>query len=271
MDRFSPFNQKTDGSVLNGPALVVRSGHEGNDSLLAHEYGHAVFSSNLRKRFPELFAPFQKQGRAYVKNLQLTAKIEAEMDQVLKAVQIAESQSPAAQAEVIRLTSSYGELNRKVIRLKNELKVLGPPLQELKNAVSPYSEFFADLLTVHTFKNPEAIRNGLERVERSARGTPAFQGRDFKIMHDVQGWEYGEPHILLAPVRSHVWKKYLSRKPYAGTPQVLTHVFNAIISELKLNTIRGVAQIPVDEPQVLRKMNADLIRAIDQEMKSFRP
>ena len=42
MDRFSPFNQKTDGSVLNGPALVVRSGHEGNDSLLAHEYGHLL-------------------------------------------------------------------------------------------------------------------------------------------------------------------------------------------------------------------------------------
>lgn len=41
-DRFSPFNPKPEGLALDGPAIVVRAGHAGNESLLTHEYGHLL-------------------------------------------------------------------------------------------------------------------------------------------------------------------------------------------------------------------------------------
>jgi len=88
----------------------------------------------------------------------------------------------------------------------------------------------------------------------------ALRSRDFSVRHVLDGWDYEEPHVLLGPTRHEVWNRYLSHPKLADKPELLSHVFDAIVSELKARDIAPPALS-------LAELNRRLMKALEQEFE----
>jgi len=180
--------------------------------LFAHELGHGVFNELIREDWP-LYDQFIKddleimvQGDKFFKSWEKVDQLKTDIlnlhlpeDEAL--INKIKDEINKISNEQKTLTDLIEDLNNKMIKNKMYL--------QLRSIISPYHEFFADLVGIFYANNPQAMYlaltyNGIDlELDNNAKAM------DFTIDHPVETWNDSEVHNLLAPTRYFVWKNFL--------------------------------------------------------------
>lgn len=241
--------------------------------ILAHEYGHIVFSENYGLREPvwrEAFKVFRaKLPELTQKNQQYNDTL-VEIDRVQKLLESTKDPAQIAQlkGEVLKLTMI-------TLRINQEIQKEGALISALSTIARPYNEFFADVMAVlYTGK--------ASSIEDAVTFTHALQGkgkvpelskesnnaRDFKDgVRNGTHKDNFEDHGYFSTVRVNVWESYLASPTYrtAKRGQVTEAIFEAIAKECSA-LIHGGAPVSFHGKEKWLEMNERLMKAIDTEM-----
>jgi hypothetical protein len=144
-------------------------------SVFAHEYGHLVFGRMLEKEIPR-FAEIRKIGDR-ISALEIE-KIHADSTQVAALTQ--------------QIKETY------------DLIYKNPELIRISQIVSPYNEFFADMIAVYETQSQSAISSALFYPGMDRNVMAYTEARDFGQARDVDTWNQTEEHVLFSPLRSAV-------------------------------------------------------------------
>ncbi len=240
------------GHILNVPQRFFRKSKKGKlhiksgDKILpiiAHEYGHAIFTKKLSDNLPLLkpiiFRRAQissklrdvKQILEDVKNPNLTGQ--------QRKLRLAQVQVKSKEISEIKKTFQSREIVQKVI------KVIGP-----------YHELFADIVSVYYYDDLEIMKETLSHPEYSESENNLVLRRSFSSHeHEI---DENDLHGILGAVRSHIGQYYMpsnnnEKKLFLNT------IFSAIKSEIRFQLN------PLNSPLSSEKLNSRLINKIDTE------
>ncbi len=229
-------------------------------SILAHEYGHAVFDRNIYKALPE-FKQIEDIGNQMVG----VSRYIKELEQAIIRVK---NGAP--------LPKKFKSLDELVATFKNLTKEYKNAMQ---NPVYKYSalitevsrgqnELFADMTAAIYAGKPDVITDALNMAKIQL---DPFDYRSFDSPIAVKNWHEAEEHILFSPMRYHVGRNYLFNSKYARhRPVVLKKVFNAIIEELRLYSHAVYKQqYAVFKGLTPAKLNQRLMKNIDSRFTNY--
>lgn len=166
-----------------------------------------------------------------------------------------------------------------------------PRPQALHNLSGPYQELFADLLTVVSQNDPQAVSRPLHRFAEAT--DPRVRMRDFggtvfdakwnepEVVVGEFGPIYGaspldappeklrkisDEHLAFAPVRSYLWENYFSRPEHAANkPALMRIVFFTIAQEVVArhgnSSLRNLS---------FAQASARLLRALDKALAGYK-
>ena len=258
----------------------------------AHEYGHAIFQKNLER--------WEYDGKVWIMLGKFTADI-IQMELSMMKIQVQLEICYAKRAKLDSDSSERSKLNEEISSLEKDLDsvlessdhLAGDEIIEtikLRKAIAdPYNELFADLVGVlYSFKG-DAISDTLNRTRAWTENDLGFRdgviGRDFTSKKNrLDNWKVKKMiHVLFAPVRYHLWEKYLEKhlrkdkeKSFRG--KMLGGVFAAIKKELEKIYPRIIKLNP-DYPEMtyqyfsdteILRLNSELIKSIDFEIGNIR-
>ena len=227
-------------------------------AVIAHEYGHAFFYENMRQRFPDIFSPVSKFETKYVSVTAAIKKMRASEENIKSQLVLANAASDEVKAE--RLSKELRIIQHgSLLEASMESEAVLIPLQRLRRTLEPYSELFADAVAVRVFNDPSVMRRFYQSANGHGVRRSMVPATDFSRNHRAEHWNLTEPHVLLSPTRTHLWRQYFSNPAYARYPDLMSRLLAAIGKEVR-------SHVNVTEQLSPRKMNEQLIKAIDEEM-----
>jgi len=238
--------------------------------ILAHEYGHLIFNENYGPREPiwrDTIEGFKKLLPVLAEKNQELDAIELEVNKVFG--QMSGEMTPEKR---IGLIVKINELQNEAGKISDEIFELQAPFKGVFDRISPYNEFFADVVAVLYTGN-----SGI--IDRSVSFTRKMQGnniytkgalqsdkeRDFKnqVKHD----EDYEEHGYFSLVRNGVWDSYLA-SPSNRTKkrgEIMEAIFSAVAGETS-RVIRNPTPVFMKAEATWKELNRSLLEAIDREM-----
>jgi hypothetical protein len=232
----------------------------------AHEFGHSVFFANIERFAPlsgwayhkalvEFRAAQDKSKKEFQAYQDLGREIGARIDAVCKEGFKDSEACKQAMEEQVKLLAIMQDVM--------ESMGGGDEIFSVQSLHAPYNEFFADVVAVAIYEDPEAIRDALhfegEKKVMKNLGTR----RDFDLPGRLLVWKDDSIHNALTPSRVHLWKNYLSNGKVKSMDKalLLEKVLGAIGAEVDARAEKNEAMLPV------AVMNARLIKRLDAALK----
>ncbi|TVQ80276.1 MAG: hypothetical protein EA369_03015 [Bradymonadales bacterium] len=199
--------------------------------ILAHEYGHAIFSHLLDLNFPELGEKIQNLKT----EIDRQTGLEASLIQELRALKADDPRRPD-------LLNELKSLNSRSLQLE---------WLKLADFGWGFGELAADLIGVVYAGFGEAIAEVIHEP-----GDARF--RDFTVEHSVEGFDRNQEHERFAPTRFWLWENVLNRDDFAlKGPNKVKVILEALIVEMKERYQNGEMSLSPAES------NRRLIRLIE--------
>lgn len=208
--------------TLLSDSLYARRGAEvlKNDlGVHTHELGHLVSYANYHKTKPALTDFLFNEKHPF---------FETELDAAVKA-------SDQATHSKLEYDAVARGTNQKLADLRYQAwESAKARFEKAKQAFldkrqfwRAYDEVFADLIAVAWSKDPKIIARGT----RDSFGRMS-EARDFSVQRGIRGWRADNVHDQFAPVRSHLWSRYLEKDPSAAT-KVIGATHRAMLREIE--------------------------------------
>ena len=119
-----------------------------------------------------------------------------------------------------------------------------------------YNELFADTVAVLAFRDGAVITKLLSSSDKP------YVSRDFTRDLNAEGWNESADHRVLDPVRSFVWKRYISKHIQDSSFVVFT--------QLMLQTIQDEVNTRVSDPNLYdltpEQINVRLIQSLNTQL-----
>lgn len=233
------------GLIIRVPLRLTFSGPWGqvyygqfisSHSVMAHEYGHAIFSKMLEEQ--EFFKEMKEESVSFSqKDLELMAALNSGVDQ--KEVELIK-----AQREVILKSRTSNKEHARIRRI-----------------LGGYDELFADVVAVYAADNKRTMVNALFFNEISDQAFELVMARDFSgEERSFSNALLSEEHATFAQTRSFIgnnlWPSNDDEKK-----KFLSIVFDSILE----NVIERIKS-PTDEELSARELNENLIDSIKQRI-----
>ncbi len=234
--------------------------------VAAHEYGHLVFTQNVLSEVQLYQVSLGMLGQL-AKVAEALQNIQAQM--LLLAEKYEQSSPEVQQRIVVQLEELKQQAIRLVelgLQLKNQLD---PLFTWVRDATSPYNEFFADIIAVLYTENSESVFKAvqitmppedpdLDRRRRNDVDARSFKGAGLVHVHGKT------PHSVFKPAREFIWKKYLQRPTFLRNHKtaVATTLVRVMTSELVW--LQEHPEVNPTRDQVL--VNKRLIKLMDAEL-----
>jgi len=184
----------------------------GNVTTFVHEYGHAIFANWLKRDFPAYKQVSEEQKASVIANTQLYYYSDRRSTLNYKLEEL-ESLGQTTTEEYNKLQLEYKNVSRALAMsfgMNNGMDTSElERLQKINNLISPYTEMFADLVTVLNSNDPQAMYKAIAYPNMVERDQFLAEGRDFLIAHDIESWDSKVGHVLFAPARSYLYSEYL--------------------------------------------------------------
>lgn len=212
--------------------------------ITAHEFGHALFDVNMET----LLKPWGKVRTLY-------------------------NQSRIYNDQRNELIQNPDPGKEKILNEKIEAWVKETKENILYQIEAPYNEFFADVISIGTFKECDGLKNAVVGKSHSANndGHPELseprsfcKDISFEQTSNYMNTKYKEniPYIISAPTRFYVWNKYLNN-PNFNTSKVFEAILKGIANELNRRVLSQEWTISVKD------FNQNLQKSIDEQMSKI--
>jgi hypothetical protein len=258
-------------------------------AAVAHEQGHAIFDLNMHSRVPEWKSHMEKleaiQKARELIAVALETRFEIE-DKLIENGLVREDRRALSVFEALLrdrlpdgringgLPSAYThplfsewERAKKLERdaFETMSRVNSDDTLKLNAHMEPFTELFADCVAVLYFEDGAVISKGVNyagfagKTFEERRKLASTRGRDFTARYKASSWNHTNPHALLGPVRSHLWKYYLNNPMFrTKRAEILAKLLDVIADEAK--------ELKSLEP---REVNERLINSIEDQFQSL--
>ncbi len=231
-------------------------------TLFAHEYGHAIFGANFIVKLrgetyhlPDIARTYDGI-RAKVKEDPEYRKLKEEWQKI---------RFSSEQDKIKELNVQMNAISRRItasIDTGLEFEMHG-----LQFMVMPYNELFADLTAAMYTGNGAAVADSMQIAKqapfqvRNESGTVLktyreknaiiFRPRDFTVDIPIEEFmpDGGRTvfYTLLDPVRSQIWKQYVSKTAPENYGLILTAFIRAAEKHLNVRQLRGETSADIDQ------------------------
>jgi hypothetical protein len=169
----------------------------------AHEYGHYIFDAYMQKNNPMWGELACKYAAMSQKRTEVSSAIKKYSNQRYKLEeQIRNTHDNALRQKLLKQREALiAELNNHMDALAD----ISSQITKMKIFMvsTPYNELFADTVAALAFRDGRTITKLLSFSK-------SYSNRDFTKNISAEGWKDSEDHRLLDPVRSFIWKHYIS-------------------------------------------------------------
>lgn len=230
---------ESDGGHFFGKINLCADSHP---SVFAHEFGHHI-CHQIFSEIPEV-AKAQAETKIYHHKFQELKKnsdsISEHISQLGKSC-AADSSAKAGLRELI--------LEHQQIAIKS---ISPPPGIDFLERLEPYVELCADVVAVLSSKNPRFVSEAYDESSEMAKF------RDFSLSHSIASVEkLTSPHMILAPVRSILWKKWIKNSKTNSEKEKVFRSFKRSIHDEILRFIENSSS------STTRKMNESFLDKIN--------
>lgn len=232
------------GSIIRIPLTLTFSGKYGmtyrgsyfaSHTILAHEYGHAIFANKMKK-----YDFYNKIQALSMKASNLEINI----------------QEAYAKGNPGGITDHYFNLLSKINKQRREDK----ELQATARITRAYNELFADVVAVAVLNNKSAITNALFYNEMSDNRYEFVLARQFSNNYlDMNGPYMFEEHTMFAPTRQFIGENLWPITDKEKT-ELIEKVFQASVIEIK----KGLKR---DKQPRAKELNRQLIATLKKLYK----
>lgn len=263
-------------------------------AILAHEYGHGILAENLmlNETFQSALAPLGKfafggHGFAdYLRWERLRTEIDhlaARNDVLVKArAERAKVTSDPNDPELKAIDAELAQIDARGKEIEVEFEKVAPAGEATFELLAGYHEFFADVVAVVFYNDPKVIWRGLYSPKLEYVGMSqqeeheifkSFTLRRFDKNVRVRNFSEEEAHVELTPVRSYLWKHYLSNPLYrTHRSKMLRAVYDSIVDEVmeRAKTPNITPSPAVQNQRLIQRLDANFAKlkeSITNELK----
>lgn len=230
-------------------------------TILAHEYGHYILSTNLRLDIKN-YENFEKQARsAIVYHEKVRQASDAYEASVIK---LAEGKKTNSIEKIDILKNQVAEAERYFDEVTDKMdsliaSVKSSPFTRVQ--VLSYHELFADIIAVVHEGDPRAMLNLLNGASLKNKDEKfSNEARSFLNRIKLNGWNQSEPHILFAPTRRFIWDHILSNpRYYQNRTDMIQRIYSVIMREITDRIEQKSFDLNPEE------MNRQLIKKLSDE------
>ncbi|MFL5814873.1 MAG: hypothetical protein ACJ763_14960 [Bdellovibrionia bacterium] len=220
-----------------------------------HEYGHQVFRANILRYAPSYRPAFDPKSLAIVKQLASErSAVRKKWNSLFKKYQKNPElflERPDLKLELHYLSNELKRLNEIIEPINTKLIIDNADYSSMGGTGS-YDELFADTIAVVAAKDPKAISNVLNDIDR-----------DFSAEHSIKGWGKSGVHKAYSPVRSYLYQNYLKNPEIMHHPEhLLESLLKAIGERIEISTRGEEKNLNLDE------FNSRLIATFEKYMKA---
>ncbi len=251
--------------------------------ILAHEYGHAVMNTNMKrmnKEFKE-FLEVNEEMRVFSNDKTMDnykLKYETKYAELKK-------QNPDMADEEIKNFPEISKLMEEImayseIKMKQQIELLNrlenSKFSNLLNDFTSYNELFADVTAViFTEGNPKAISDALvfsknlQDYKKMKKKPLNHLARDFSYKGNrIDKWvEEKQVHAAMAPTRYYLYQRFFKRPYYQkgkGASKIYQKIFDVILDETNFRLANPEIKLNWKE------WNQRFIDLIDKETQDWR-
>ncbi len=205
-------------------------------TVLAHEYGHYIFSVNLRESVKK-YAEYEIQAKMMIDS---HSEVRKRSDDYENAVlDLSKARKEGNEDKVAELRKKVESTEEYFDRASESLDQLNVEVKDsvfTRISILSYHELFADIIAVLHVNQPTAMSDALSSSNtKDASEKFANYSRSFLNRIRLNGWNKNEPHILFAPVRRIVWEYILSNPKYNQNREImLKEILFCITEEIRL-------------------------------------
>ncbi|AGH95641.1 hypothetical protein A11Q_1425 [Pseudobdellovibrio exovorus JSS] len=203
-------------------------------TILAHEYGHYIFSLNLRDSIKN-YAEFEQQAKmATVYHEDVRKNSDAYESAVIQLAKAKKLQDLALIEELKRKVEDKEKAFGKSSEKMDELNDLVKKSVFTRISVLSYHELFADIIAVMKENSPSAMSDALRSASiKDKDEKTSIEGRNFLNRIRLEGWNQSEPHIFFAPTRKFIWDHILTNPRYnQDSGALIKQIFFVIQTEI---------------------------------------
>lgn len=249
-----------------------------------HEFGHAIFNENMElilKQDPALLKRWTNVKKMIVKTapakLQLLKRdVLAEMlAKKIEATKASGTSEIMAEFETVKSSLMNEEEKLMSVYVDNQDKL--QEMGELFQALTPFNEFFADVVSVVVTEDPQSIADALHFSNVTMIN---YQDRSFSRRRSRRPQD-GEAHNFYSLSRHYIYKYYLSHPSYKAKGKAWLirktldsvscgiHSQEAVVSQLEKQVQDLMRKNPKFDVKrfVVEKMNDALDTCIDKNFK----
>ena len=271
--------------TLVAPYQMVIDGRSKNPvftrGVELHEFGHAIFNENMElvlKKQPALLKRWNSAKKIISKTAVNRAKILKRdlLSEMLskKAEAIKAQPSSPIMIELDELSLTLQDEESKLMSVYSDNQMIIQELGELFQALTPYNEFFADVVSVVITEDPQSVANALHF---SNHKSIPYEDRSFERRRSKRPVD-GTPHNFYSLSRNYIYKYYLSNPIYKakGKAWLIRKGLDSVTCGIN-NQEKLVEKLTVEAEEILKKnprfdvqkfaiekMNAGLDLCIDQ-------
>ncbi|MBC7692890.1 MAG: hypothetical protein H7222_14100 [Methylotenera sp.] len=233
------------------------------DTVLEHEYGHAVLQYNLMQS-----SAFRSAFPKYMKGYQVRALLfplqdqRAALEEQIRMLNTKPDATPADLAQMQAIQNKVDHLDAKLDALADQFKPYADEFQTIENMLGDYHEFFADIVSVIYSQNPKVLWQALytpqyksllrDDKKKLAELLQGFTLRRFDKGLRVETYSQTEIHVSLSPTRAYLWKYYISNPLYKHRESRFLKTLQETILQEVTERSRQRDLIDLD-PEVLNK------------------
>lgn len=240
------------------------------NAIMAHEYAHLVFGSNMSKVEP-LWKEYAESPK---KQKEIGAKISAMLEESLALREKLKTADDTVKAQVeAQIAENQSKLNTLFDESSRLSRDFGELISIIHDASTSYNEFFADVIAILQTERPDSIYRSVRFVRLQQQAKNEKEEKDMKDGKDRRHFdkhltdvpEGYEEHGYLAPVRKFVWDAYLASPTIlkAKKAEIAEGVFKAVSEELEY----VFNHYDMDFKQNWQTLNDRLIARIKAEME----
>ncbi len=252
-------------------SVFARNNHvyrpAGTSAYIAHEYGHALFSENM-KRKSTVWADGQEaveslSGRQLSNQISYWVNLQTQFDR--QSIELVHDiNEPAAKANSLSVEDEAEVLNTMLGHHMDRMDLYD--FADLIKMSLPYQELFSDFVSVIDTGHPIDIANVLGLLE----GSSVSYGRAMLFRIGSRCTDDNDTHNALNPLREYLWENYFNTFSYheretAG--EILEQVFNVLAQDLVERSNGTITQ-----NFTMAELNQHLIERFkkDPKMENFR-
>ena len=271
--------------TLVAPYQMVINGKSKNPvftrGVELHEFGHAIFNENMElvlKKSPALLKRWTAAKKIIAKTANDKAKLlKKDLLSEMLVKKIDATKAPAtspimAEFEALQLTLQDEE--HKLMSVYSDNQQVLEEMGELFQVLTPYNEFFADVVSVVITEDAQSVANALHFS--NYKDIP-YEDRSFERRRSKRPQD-GTPHNFYSLSRNYIYKYYLSNPLYKskgkawlirkGLESVACGINtqNELVAKLEVEAEAILKKNPKFDVQkfAIEKMNDGLDRCIDQ-------